>query len=95
MIGSSGMGSVSLSWTDVHAYSAASGYRLSGWECEQLIVMSRAYLDVNKQATEDKSYPAPYSRELTIDEQRQWREDTINRVMSSAGNIKTVKSAKK
>lgn len=49
---STGMGRAPITWTEIDAYKRCSGYDLSGWECEQIIMMSRHYLSMYHEATE-------------------------------------------
>ena len=55
-----------LTWQEVQSFSLQSAYKLSGWQSEQLITMSRAYCNMSHKAKE-KSCTAPYS-ESTLDE---------------------------
>lgn len=70
MISQSGMGMSCLTWQEVHSFSVLSGYDLTGWEAEQIIMMSREYLQSRNAAENDVGYPAPYAPE-------NWREDAL------------------
>lgn len=54
------MGMTALSWSEMDAFCNRSGYPLSGWESEQIILMSRAYCRMSHDARE-VGCPAPYN----------------------------------
>ena len=65
-----GMGPTPLSWIEVESFSKASGYRLNGWQAEQLVMMSREYCSMLHKAKE-LHCPPPYSEGLTKEEEIQ------------------------
>lgn len=64
------MGISPLSWSDVRDYCLQYGVQLTGWESEQLILMSGAYA-ASMQKAKDKNHPAPYGDVSKMDA---WRE---------------------
>lgn len=70
MVTQSGMGVSSLTWQEVESFSRLSSYYLSGWEAEQVVMMSRDYLQSKHAAETDVGYPAPYAPE-------NWREEAL------------------
>lgn len=59
MISSSSGGISPLSWSEMQAFILTTGYKLSGWESEQIMNMSRNYYVMAKKANEI-GCPAPY-----------------------------------
>lgn len=57
---SGGMGLNALTWTEVDAFANRSGYPLNGWESEQIILMSRAYVNYSHKAKE-LNCPSPFN----------------------------------
>ena len=60
------MGATPITWAELDAFLSRSGYSLTGWDCEQLIMMSRTYCSFLHEAKE-LNCPAPY-QELEDDE---------------------------
>ena len=57
-----GMGAFPLTWSEISAFSSSQALRLSQWECEQLIMMSREYCSfINK--SKERHYPSPWDHE--------------------------------
>lgn len=79
---SSGMGASPISWVELKAFSDQSGYRLNGWESEQIIQMSREYCSMSIKAKE-LNCPAPYRDGLTTEEEKQIMRDRVNKQLDS------------
>lgn len=82
-------GLIPITWQELQSYSQQSGVLLNGWESTQIIAMSREYVEMRALATEDKSLPAPYARELDEEEANEWRNSLSNRQV--IGNMKVTK----
>ena len=55
-----GMGAFPLTWQEVESFSSSQALRLSQWESEQLIMMSREYCSwVNK--SKERHYQSPWN----------------------------------
>jgi hypothetical protein len=54
-----GTGAIPFDWLEIDAFVRRSGYSLTGWECETLIKMSRAFSQMSIKAR-DLNAPAPY-----------------------------------
>ena len=69
-----GMGAFPLTWGEVNSFSSSQSLRLTQWECEQLIMMSREYCSwVSK--SKDKNCLSPwdhpdYTSQMAIDHDR-------------------------
>lgn len=61
---SGGMGMSPLTWTEISAYIDKSGYRLDGWESEQIFNMSQAYCGMSH-TSKESTCPAPYNLAAT------------------------------
>lgn len=57
---SGGMGINALTWAEIDSFVNRSGYPLTGWESEQIILMSRAYVNYSHKAKE-LSCPSPFN----------------------------------
>lgn len=57
---SNGMGATSLNWSDVESFCNQSAYILTGWQSEQVVLMSRAYCGMLHEARKI-TCPAPYN----------------------------------
>ena len=68
MYTSNGMGKTALSWQEVKAYSDLTQTELTPWESRQLIIMSRAYCNMNYEATENRITRQPYDPEVSESE---------------------------
>ncbi|HAD31522.1 MAG: hypothetical protein CL578_22375 [Alteromonadaceae bacterium] len=77
------MGITPFTWGDVQSYCQQSGVPLSGWESEQIILMSREYA-VMSQKSKQKTYPAPYADESKI---TSWREVLSKGIKDVFGKI--------
>ena len=62
-----GMGLTAFTWSEVKAFTDSSRFKLSEWEAEQMILMSRAYVDVSVKAKE-YMFPPPYTLYANSDE---------------------------
>ena len=60
------MGAIPFNWQEVQAFVNNSDYHLNGWECEQIINMSRLYCSMLTKGRE-VSCPAPYSEDIRND----------------------------
>lgn len=61
------MSMVPLTWQEVDSFVNRSGYKLNGWESEQIITMSRVYCSFSQDAKE-LGCPPPYQEgEIIID----------------------------
>lgn len=56
---SGGMGATPLTWSEIESFTNKSGYQLNGWECEQLLSMSRSYCGFLEKAKKPSCLP-PY-----------------------------------
>ena len=63
-----GMGRSPFSWLEIESFSNQSGYKLTGWESEQLIKMSREYCNMSSEAEDIDCLP-PY-REGSISDDK-------------------------
>ena len=68
-----GMGATYLTWQEVQAFSDASKYNLSGWEAEQLIQMSRAFVNQSRKAQDIDCLPPYTDHRQTAEEKQQMR----------------------
>lgn len=73
----SGMGMTPFTWVDVDAFCNVSGYRLSGWQAEQVVLMSRAYCRMAHEARK-LSCPAPYNQAASDEAALQRNRDKVN-----------------
>ena len=74
---SNGMNITALDWSDVESFCNQSGYGLSGWESEQVVLMSRAYCHMSHQAKEF-GFPAPYNQAASDDDALQKNRNKVN-----------------
>ena len=72
------MGTIPISWVELKSFSDQSGYKLNGWESEQVIQMSRDYCSMSSKASEPNC-PPPYKEGLTTDEARQLMRERVNK----------------
>lgn len=70
-------GLIPLSWRELQAYRELSGVIIDGWECEQVIEMSKAYVAFSRDA-DDINCIAPYSPELTEEQEQEIKAQTAN-----------------
>ncbi len=54
------MAIAALTWSEIDSFIARSAYPLTGWESEQIISMSRTYVNFSHKAKE-AGCPAPYN----------------------------------
>lgn len=74
---SSGMnGLMPLSWLELQAYSVQSGASLDGWESEQVMLMSKAYVAFSRDSDE-LNCMAPYTVELTEEQELAIKAQTV------------------
>lgn len=93
MVMSGGMGQATLTWAEVEAFSGQSGYTLSGWESEQIILMSRSYCSMSIKAKELSCLP-PYQEGISDEEALQAARDRVASQWDSfSSNLKPKKGA--
>ena len=66
-----GMGIFPIDWQDLHSYYSIVGNKLSEWQSEQVVLMSRAYCNAGNFYSSNKPQKPPYERQYTIEEQRE------------------------
>ena len=72
----SGMsGAIPVTWQELDAYCRLSGSDVDGWEAEQIINMSKAYVAMSRKA-DDISCSSPYSPELTEEQEQEIKAQT-------------------
>ena len=59
MVGSNGMASTPLSWTEISAWQANTYIRLSSWEAKVIRALSQAYV-AQARISEDETCPPPW-----------------------------------
>lgn len=74
---SSGMGITALTWLEVNSFSTCSGYPLTGWESEQIILMSRAYVNYSHKAKE-ANCPSPFNLAANDDDAMEANRKIVN-----------------
>lgn len=72
-----GMGRYTLTWSEIDAFSTCSGYPLTGWESEQIILMSRAYVNYSHKAKE-LSCPSPFNLAASDDDAMEANRKIVN-----------------
>lgn len=77
-----GMGTIPISWIEIKAFSDQSGYKLNGWESEQVIQMSREYCSMSTKASEPNC-PPPYKEGVTNEESRQIMRNRVNKQLDN------------
>lgn len=85
MYGGNGMGCVPLSWAEIKAFSEQAAYPLTGWESEQLILMSRSYCSMAHKGTE-LGCPAPYQEGISDEEVEQSMRDKVTKQWEAFGS---------
>jgi hypothetical protein len=89
---SGSMGAVPLTWSELDSFICRSGYKLSGFESEMMIRMSRAYCVMLSKASEN-GCPAPY-QDIDIedeDELEKMRERVSKQWGSFSNELKPIK----
>lgn len=80
-------GAIPLTWQELDAYCSRSGANLDGWESEQIIAMSRAYVNMSRKADELNCH-APYVHELTEEQEQEIKQ-------AAAINARSILKSKK
>lgn len=75
---SGSLGATPLTWTEIDAFCNRSGYKLRGWDVEQLIKMSRTYCSMLTKASKI-GFPAPYQQGISSEEALQEMRDRVAR----------------
>lgn len=77
------MGSAkAFTWSEIESFSNQSGYKLNGWESEQMLLMSRAYANMSSKASE-LNCPSPYKSRITSEEEKQIMRDRVNKQLDA------------
>lgn len=76
------MGSIPLTWSEVNAFCNSSGYKLNGWESEQLIKMSRDYCYMLSKG-KSVDCPAPYQKGFDTEEELKVMRERVNKQWDS------------
>lgn len=79
------MGSIPFTWSEIKSFSDQSGYKLSGWESEQIILMSRSYCYMATKAKE-LGCPPPYQEGVSDEEEVQKMRDRVSKQWDSFGS---------
>lgn len=72
-----GMGLTALTWFDVKSFCDQSSYPLTGWESEQIVLMSRAYCRMSHKATK-VGFPSPYNLALEDEDALEVNRSIVN-----------------
>ena len=75
-------GQKAFSWSEIESFSNQSGYKLNGWESEQMMMMSRDYSSMASKASEPNC-PPPYKEGVTNEESRQIMRDRVSKQLDS------------
>lgn len=82
-------GSMSLSpvtWRELQSFIGISGYRLDGWESQQIILMSRAYVNMSHKASE-MGCPAPYNLAAFDEDAKEINRSKVNDAFMAMWNL--------
>ena len=71
---SGGMAIMPLTWVEMAAFIKTSGYKLNGWEAEQVIMMSREYCSFSHKA-QKKGCAPPFSKGIELTDIQLMREN--------------------
>ena len=74
---SGGMAITALTWSEIDSFIARSAYPLTGWESEQIISMSRIYVNFSHKA-KDAGFPAPYNPAANDDDAMEAARSIVN-----------------
>jgi hypothetical protein len=88
---SGGMSIAALTWSDVKSFCDQSAYRLSGWQSEQVVLMSRDYCSMAHQAKKLDCL-SPYNEAANSEEAMQ---TTRNLVAEQFAAMKAARKAEK
>ena len=76
-----GMGILAITWSDIWYFCEKSAYQLNGWESEQIVIMSNAYVSMYNKATSNINCKPPYRQSETKEEELQRDRDIIGAKM--------------
>lgn len=88
------MGATPLTWSEINSFVNCSGYKLSGWEAEQLIMMSRDYCGYLDKAKKFHC-PPPYQEGISDEEAVEAMRERVARQWASFENGFKNKKVKK
>lgn len=74
---SNGMGTTALTWAEIDSFVNRSGYPINGWESEQIILMSRAYVNYSHKAKEINC-PSPFNLAASDDDAMEANRKIVN-----------------
>lgn len=94
MVLQGGMGPAPLTWGEVEAFSEGTRSRLSAWERQQIISMSRAYA-AGLSAYKDQQAEAPYQSDETAAEYAKRAEDSRRRKQAAEQSREQRKTRRK
>lgn len=82
---SGGMAIAPLTWVEVDSFVNRSAYPLTGWESEQIILMSRAYVNYSHKA-KDLGCPSPFNLAANDEDAKEINRAIVNARFTSMFN---------